>query len=94
MLEELRIITKPLHLSKPRVKQSRFFYLNDAHNDEHLAWSIVTQECMVEESLRRLSKFIKASDMVAAENFDAPETLSMYVASYEKSCRCSKLVIR
>ena len=39
---------------------------------------------MVEESLSRLTNFIKAWDMVAAENFDAPQTLSMYVASYDK----------
>ena len=38
--------------------------------------------------------FFKAWDMVAAQNFDAPETLVMYVASYEKSCHCLKLVIR
>ena len=94
VLEDLRIITKPPRLSKTRVKPARFFYLNEAHNDEHLAWSIVTPKCMVEESLHRLSKFMKAWDMVAAKNFDAPETLSMYVASYEKSCRCSKLVTR
>ena len=83
VLEDLRIITKPLRLSKTRVKPARFFYLNDAHKDEHLAWSIVTRKCMVEESLRRLSCFFKAWDMVAAQNFDAPETLVMYVASYE-----------
>ena len=83
MLEDLRIITKPLRLSKTRVKPARFFYLNDAHKDEHLAWSLVTRESMVEESLSRLTNFIKAWDMVAAENFDAPETLSMYVARYE-----------
>ena len=39
---------------------------------------------MVEESLSRLTSFIKTWDMVAAENFDAPQTLSMYVASYDK----------
>ena len=39
---------------------------------------------MVEESLRRLSKFIKTWDTVAAGIYDAPKTLSTYVASYDK----------
>ena len=93
VLEDLRIITKPLRLLKSHAyfKPARFFYLNDAHKHEHLAWSIVTRKCMVEESLSRLSKFIKAWDMVAAENVDAPETLSMYVASYEKTLSLLKI---
>ena len=84
VLEDLRIIMKPQNLWKTRVNEAGIFYLNDSHEDEHLAWSIVTQKCMVEESLRRLSKFISTWDMVVAENIQAPRTLSMYVASYAK----------
>ena len=36
----------------------------------------------MEESLRRLSKFIKTWDMVVTKVYDAPNTLSTYVASY------------
>ena len=84
VLEDLRIIVKPPNLRKTAVNEAKCFYLNDAHNDRHLAWSIVTQKCMVEESLRRLSNFIKTWDTVAAEMYDAPKALSTYVASYDK----------
>ena len=61
VLEDLRIITKLLRLSKTRVKAAGFFYLNEAHKGEHETWSIVTRKCMVEESLRRMSRFLFTS---------------------------------
>ena len=48
--EDLRIIMKPKYLLKAGVNQADIFYLNNGHNDKHLAWSIVTSECIVEES--------------------------------------------
>ena len=84
VLEDLLIIMKPRNLSKTRVNGADIFYLNDTHKDEHLAWSIVTQKCMVEESIRRLTKFIDTWDLVVAEKIQTPRTLSMYVTSYTK----------
>ena len=84
VLEDLLIIMKPRNLWKTRVNGADIFYLNDTHKDKHLAWSIVTKRCMVEESLRRLTKFIDTWDMVVAENLQTPRTLSMYVTSYAK----------
>ncbi len=84
VLADLLIIMKPRNLWKTRVNGADIFYLNDTHKDKHLAWSIVTKRCMVEESLRRLTKFIDTWDMVVAENLETPRTLSMYVTSYAK----------
>ena len=39
---------------------------------------------MVNESLARLTTFIKAWDMVGAKIHDAPETLSDYIANFFK----------
>ena len=58
VLADLLIIMKPRNLWKTRVNGADIFYLNDTHKDKHLAWSIVTERCMVEESLCRLTKFI------------------------------------
>ena len=60
LLEDLRIIAKPLRLSKTRVKAADFFYLNEAHKDEHVAWSIIVRKYMVEESLLRLSRLFQS----------------------------------